>query len=224
MDFAKRLDQIIKRIEKARLSYNRHHIVQLIAVSKYATAEQVRALYACGQRAFGENKVQDLQVKSNALESLPLEWHMLGNLQRNKINKLLALKPFLFHALDSLELAQAIEARSHSTLNALLQVNVSKEGTKSGVIPEQALEIYTHISQTCPHICLKGIMVIAPTPPSTPNFSYTQALERAFAQAKDIFDILPNPSILSMGMSADFECAIAYGANMVRIGHALFAG
>ncbi|MFC3847487.1 YggS family pyridoxal phosphate-dependent enzyme [Helicobacter baculiformis] len=224
MDFAKRLDHLIKRIEKARLSYNRHHIVQLIAVSKYATAEQVRALYACGQRAFAENKVQDLQAKSNTLQALPLEWHMLGNLQRNKINKLLALKPFLFHALDSLELAQAIEARSISTLNALLQVNISKESAKSGVIPEQALEIYTHIRQTCPHIRLKGMMVIGPTPPPTPSHHHTQALERAFGQAKDLFDTLPQASILSMGMSADFECAIAYGANMVRIGHALFAG
>ncbi|WP_104731981.1 YggS family pyridoxal phosphate-dependent enzyme [Helicobacter salomonis] len=223
MSFAKRLDQIIKRIEKARLNYNRHHIVQLIAVSKYATSQQVRALYTCGQRAFGENKVQDLQSKSSALESLPLEWHMLGSLQHNKINKLLALKPFLFHALDSLQLAQAIEARSTDTLNALLQVNISKEHTKSGVIPEQALEIYTRINQTCPHIHLKGMMVIGPTPPATPSFSHAQALERAFAQAKDIFDTLPNASILSMGMSADFECAIAYGANMVRIGQALFA-
>ncbi|WP_199764341.1 YggS family pyridoxal phosphate-dependent enzyme [Helicobacter bizzozeronii] len=216
MDFAKNLDQIISRIEKARLAYSRHHIVQLIAVSKYASTKQIATLYACGQRAFGENKIQDLQAKSEHLADLPLEWHMLGSLQSNKINKMLALKPFLFHSLHSLALAQEIQARSPYKLKALLQVNVSLEKSKSGVRPECALETYQQIKQTCPQIELQGIMAIGP------QTEDTRQIERAFQSAKDIFDKLPQASILSMGMSGDFEIAISYGANMVRIGQALF--
>lgn len=216
MDFAKNLDQVIARIEKARLAFNKHHIVQLIAVSKYATIEQIKALYAHGQRAFGENKIQDYQVKSDALANLPLEWHMLGTLQTNKIHKMLALKPFLLHSLHSLELAQAIQARSSYKLKALLQINVSLEESKSGVLPEVALETYHQILQICPNIDLQGLMAIGP------QTQETHKIEQAFQIAKDIFDQLPQARVLSMGMSADFEIAISYGSNMVRIGHALF--
>ncbi|BDQ27650.1 YggS family pyridoxal phosphate-dependent enzyme [Helicobacter heilmannii] len=211
-----RLADLIERIEKARLAYSPHHIVQLVAVSKYASIKQVQELYACGQRAFGENYIQEFGRKASVLQDLPLEWHMLGPLQHNKINKLLELKPALLHSLHSLELAKAIDTRAKEPLNALLQVNIANETQKSGVPLEQALDTYGQISQICPKIHLQGLMVMGPL-----NATEAQS-EQVFSAARDLFDKLPNAKTLSMGMSGDFELAIAYGANLVRVGSALF--
>ena len=105
------IDDVIRRVETARLKVNGHHIVKIVAVSKYSTATDIEELYNIGQRAYGENKVQDLKSKSAELEELPLEWHFVGNLQKNKINNLLDINPSLFHALDSVELAEEIQKR-----------------------------------------------------------------------------------------------------------------
>ena len=110
----------IERIEKARIAVDRRRIVQLVAVSKYSTQEEIATLYACGQRAFGENKVQDLQQKASALEALPLEWHFIGSLQSNKINALLQLKPYLLQSLHSLELAKALQLRLQRKISSLM--------------------------------------------------------------------------------------------------------
>ena len=93
-------DQIIERVEQARLRLNDHHIVKIVAASKYVDAEAIKALYAIGQRAFGENKVQDLVTKNELLEDLPIEWHFIGTLQKNKINHLLGCNPYLLHSID----------------------------------------------------------------------------------------------------------------------------
>ena len=90
------IDDVIRRVESARLKVSPHHIVKVIAVSKYSTTHEIKKLYDIGQRAFGENKVQDLKAKSKELEELPLEWHFIGNLQKNKINNLLDIDPTLF--------------------------------------------------------------------------------------------------------------------------------
>ena len=143
MDFNTNLLDAIERIEKARIAVDRHRIVRLIAVSKYSTTEQIQALYQCGQRAFGENKVQDLNQKSQLLESLPLEWHFIGTLQSNKINMLLKIKPFMLHSLHSLSLAEELQKRlskENKTLRTLLQSNSAKENNKSGFMPEDANE------------------------------------------------------------------------------------
>ena len=95
------IDDVIRRVETARLAVSGHHIVKIVAVSKYSKSEDIQKLYKIGQRAYGENKVQDLKAKTIELEELPLEWHFIGNLQKNKINNLLDINPFLFHALDS---------------------------------------------------------------------------------------------------------------------------
>ena len=139
--FQENLINAIDKIEKARISVDRHRIIRLVAVSKYSSTQEIQALYECGQRAFGENKVQDLSYKSQTLESLPLEWHFIGNLQSNKINALLKLKPFMFHSLHSLSLANELQKRlerENLTLKTLLQINSAKETTKSGFTPESA--------------------------------------------------------------------------------------
>ncbi|MGW8169785.1 MAG: YggS family pyridoxal phosphate-dependent enzyme [Sulfurovaceae bacterium] len=215
------LDKAIWNIEKARLSVSEHHIVKLVAVGKYTSVENIATLYSLGQRAFGENQVQQLEARSKELEELPIEWHMIGTLQKNKINKLLDIRPSLFQALDSIELALALEDRlsnKNQTLDCLLQINSAAEDTKSGVSPQIAIDIYQEIIEKCPHISLKGIMSIGA---HTDNL---QIVQQSFETTRKIFDTLQSngATICSMGMSGDYELAIKCGSNLVRIGSSLF--
>ncbi|WRD80638.1 YggS family pyridoxal phosphate-dependent enzyme [Helicobacter pylori] len=218
-DYSQRIDTLIAKIEKARIAYSRHHIVKIVAVSKNASLEAIQHYYNCSQRAFGENRVQDLKMKAQSLDHLPLEWHMIGSLQENKINALLSLKPALLHSLDSLKLALKIEKRCEMlgvNLNALLQVNSAYEESKSGVMPEETLEVYSQISETCKRLKLKGLMCIGA------HVDDEKEIEKSFTTTKKLFDRLKSASVLSMGMSSDFELAIACGANLLRIGSFLF--
>ena len=213
------IDSIIERVEKARLRVSGHHIVKIVAVSKYSTADEIKALYEIGQRAFGENKVQDLEKKIEELDALPLEWHFIGNLQKNKINHLIKANPFLFQSLDSLELALELDKRleiSATTMDALLQINSAYEETKSGVLPEDAIDVYKQISLTCKHINLKGVMSIGA------HTDDTKIIQKSFETTHEIYTQLEGASICSMGMSGDFELAIKCGSNMVRIGSLMF--
>ena len=221
MDFNKNLIDAIDRIEKARIAVDRHRIIRLIAVSKYSTTEEIQALYQCGQRAFGENKVQDLNQKSQILESLPLEWHFIGTLQSNKINTLLKLNPFMLHSLHSLSLAEELQKRLHKenkTLRTLLQINSAKEDSKSGFMPEVAIERYHQISEECPNIKLCGVMSIGA------HTQDTKIIQKSFETTYKIYEkLLPiGVQTLSMGMSGDFELAIKCGSNCVRLGSILF--
>jgi len=155
------IDDVIRRVEYARVRVSGHHIVKIIAISKYSTTQEIQALYNIGQRAYGENKVQDLKSKSIELEELPLEWHFVGNLQKNKINNLLDIDPTLFHALDSLELAYELQKKlktKEMTLDTLLQINSAKEESKHGFMPEVAIDTYKKIQQECPNINLRGVI------------------------------------------------------------------
>lgn len=212
---------LIENIEAERLKYSAHHIIKLIAVSKYAPLEQIIALYNAGQRAFGENKVQDLKAKMQGADNLPLEWHFIGTLQENKINALLALKPTLFQALDSLKLAESLQKRleaNNQTLNCLLEVRSADESSKSGFGLESAVDSYLKVQDSCKNIRLKGIMTIAT------NSNDIKVQDICFKKTKEIFDSLSKngAEILSMGMSSDYRVAIANGANMVRIGSDIF--
>jgi pyridoxal phosphate enzyme (YggS family) len=213
------IDDIIRRVETARLKVSDHHIVKIVAISKYSEADEIEKLYKIGQRAFGENKVQDLKAKANELEELPLEWHFVGNLQKNKINNLLDLKPALFHGLDSLELAQEIQKKceaKETTLNALLQINSAKEESKHGVMPEDALEIYERIQKECPNIKLKGVMSIGA------HTDDQNIIRKSFETTYDVYKKCKGATICSMGMSGDFELAIECGSNMLRLGSVMF--
>lgn len=213
------IDKIIERIEQARVLVSEHHIVKMVAVSKYVDAHAVERLYEVGQRAFGENKVQDLRQKSEALEALPLEWHFIGTLQTNKINQLIDLDPFLMQSLHSLELAEALDKRLEAkgkTMECLLQVNSAKEETKSGVMPEAAEEFYRRIAETCPNIRLRGVMSIGA------HTDERAVVQKSFETTRALFDRLPGAEICSMGMSGDFELAVACGSTMIRLGSVLF--
>lgn len=217
----KNLDNIITKVEGARLKISEHHIVKIIGISKYSQASDVETLYDAGQRAFGENKVQDLKTKSDELDELPIEWHFVGRLQKNKINNLIDLNPSLVQSIDSLELALELDkklAAKGKKLNALLQINSAKEESKTGVNPEDAVSIYKEILDSCANLKLKGVMSIGA------HVEDEKIIKESFKTTKKIYDELTplGAKYCSMGMSSDYELAIACGSNMIRVGSTLF--
>ena len=214
-------DEIIQKVERARIERSEHHIVKIVAVSKYVTSEEIRALYELGQRAFGENRVQDLKAKAQELEDLPIEWHFIGRLQKNKINHLIDLDPWLMQSLDSLELTLELDKRLEKKgkkMECLLQINSAKEETKAGVLPETAYDTYLQIIEETKHINLTGVMTIGA------HTEDTDKIKESFETTYKIFEALKphGATICSMGMSNDFELAIRCGSNMVRIGSLFF--
>ena len=215
------LDEVIWNIEQARITVSEHHIVKLVTVAKYTELENISTLYDLGQRAFGENQVQQLKERMNALEELPLEWHMIGTLQKNKINNLIDLRPSLMQSLDSIELATELNKKlmvKESTMNCLLQINAANEESKSGVSSEEAIDIYHTIKNTCSQINLKGVMTIGA------HTEDTKVIQQSFETTYGIYEKLQKDgaTICSMGMSSDYELAIKCGSNLVRVGSALF--
>ena len=212
------LDELIQRVEAARLRRSEHLIVQIVAVTKYTQdIEVLKRLYEDGQRAFGENRVQDMENKVNALEDLPIEWHFIGNLQKNKINKLLKLNPFMIQSINSYELAEAVNKRADKPVRCLLEINSSKEPTKHGLEPEKAIDTYLQIKENLPNINLQGVMTIGA------HSDDEKEIRKSFRLTYEIFEKLKpyGAKICSMGMSGDFEIAIEEGSNMIRIGSAL---
>jgi pyridoxal phosphate enzyme (YggS family) len=215
------LDEVIWNIEEARIAVSEHHIVKLVTVAKYTEIENIQTLYELGQRAFGENQVQQLKERMNTLEELPLEWHMIGSLQKNKINNLIDLHPSLMQSLDSLVLAEELNKKleaKNSKMSCLLQINAAKEESKSGVSSEEALDIYQEIKERFPNINLKGVMTIG---------AYTEdtkLIQKSFETTHTIYEKLAKDgaTICSMGMSSDYTLAIKCGSNLVRVGSALF--
>lgn len=215
------LDKVIWDIEEARVQRSEHLIVQLVVVSKYTEVENIETLYKLGQRNFGENQVQQLEARAKKLEELPLAWHMIGRLQKNKINKLIDLNPTLLQSLDSLELAKELNKRlevKKRQMSALLQINSAYEESKSGVSPQEAKDIYQQICESCPNIELKGVMSIGA------HSSDKEIVKKSFNTTYKIYESLQKSgaTICSMGMSGDFKLAITCGSNMVRIGSRLF--
>ena len=213
------IDDVIRRVETARLSVSGHLIVKIVAISKYSTSKDISDLYSIGQRAYGENKVQDLKSKAQELDELPLEWHFIGNLQKNKINNLLDIDPTLFQALDSLELADELQKKLEAkdmTLDCLMQINSAKEESKHGFMPEDALSGYEYITEQCPNIRVRGVMSIGA------HSEDIDLIKKSFQTTYEIYKQMPNTTICSMGMSGDFELAIECGSNMVRLGSIIF--
>lgn len=195
--------------------------VRLLAVSKTWPADSVREAAAAGQRAFGENYVQEGVDKVDALAGLGLEWHFIGPLQSNK-TRLVANRFAWVHSIDRLKIAERLSAQRDAHLPPLevcIQVNVSGEASKSGVSPGE-LPTLAHAVARLPRLRLRGLMAI-PEPTSD------VALQRArFATLRELRDQLNADGLaldtLSMGMSDDLEAAIAEGSTMVRVGTAIF--
>ena len=215
------LDEVIWNIEEARISVSEHHIVKLVTVAKYTELENISTLYELGQRAFGENQVQQLKERMHALEELPLEWHMIGSLQKNKINNLIDLRPTLMQSLDSLDLAQELNKKlaiKETKMNCLLQINAANEESKSGFSSKEAYDMYQTITESCPHINLKGVMTIGA------HTEDSKEIQKSFETTHSIYEKLQKEGAkyCSMGMSSDYQLAIKCGSNLVRVGSALF--
>lgn len=212
-----KIDELIQKVEKARLRRSEHLIVQIVAVTKYTDDINVlKRLYEDGQRAFGENRVQDMEKKVNSID-LPIEWHFIGNLQKNKINKLLKLNPFMIQSINSYELAEAINKRANKPIRCLLEINSAREETKHGLDPELAIDTYLKIKENLKNIDLKGIMTIGALSEDK------EEVRKSFRLTYNIFEKLKpyGAKICSMGMSLDFEIAIEEGSNMIRVGSLL---
>jgi len=222
INYEKIFDEVLERIEKARVETNEHQIVKIVAISKYVDAKAVESLYKIGQRAFGENKVQDLKAKVEALEEYPLEWHFVGRLQTNKINALLDINPALIQSIDSFEKAVELDKRAEvkgKTPSILLQINSAKEESKAGVMPEIAKEEYLKIKEL-KNLKLKGVMTIGA------HTDDQNEIKNSFETTYKIYEELKGEgaTICSMGMSSDFELAVKCGSNMLRLGSVLFKG
>ncbi len=212
------LDSLIQKVEQARIKRSEHLIVQIVAVTKYTEDIQpLLKLYSEGQRAFGENRVQNMEQKAKKTENLPIEWHFIGNLQKNKINKLLSLNPFMIQSLNSYELAEAIDKRAKKPVNCLLEINSAKEESKQGIQPEIAIETYSKIKENLKNINLQGVMTIGA------HSDDEKEIRKSFQLTYNLFEKLKSygAKICSMGMSSDFETAIEEGSNMIRVGNAL---
>ncbi len=219
--YEEKFDKILKNIEKVRLTVNQHQIIKIVAISKSVDSNSIKQMYNVGQRAFGENRVQDLKQKVQDLNELPIEWHFVGRLQTNKINALLDLKPTLIHSISSLDLANEINKRAEKkglVVDGLLQINSAYEKQKAGVMPENALETYDEIYSKCKNINLKGVMSIGA------HCEDKETIKKSFQTTYKIFENLSKyeAKICSMGMSSDYELAVECGSNMLRIGSVLF--
>ena len=211
-----------RRIEEAARAAGRPAgAVRLLAVSKTFPAEDIRAVHALGQRAFGENYVQEAAAKRAALADLPdIEWHLIGPLQGNKARVAAEVFDWV-ETIDRPRIAERLAAAraGRRPLDVLVQVNVSGEATKSGIAPGEALALARYVA-SLPNLRLRGIMGIpAPT-------SGAEAARGQFRALRACFDTLRTAGLpvdtLSMGMSADLEPAIAEGSTEVRVGTAIF--
>ena len=221
---AAKLQQVGARIGAACVAAQRPvQSVTLLAVSKTWPAAAVREAHAAGQRAFGENQVQEALAKMEALADLrsATEWHLIGPLQSNKTRAAAAAFDWV-HSVDRLTLAERLSAQRPPGLPPLqvcLQVNISGEASKSGVAPAEALALARGVA-ALPHIRLRGLMAI-PAPAADPA-SQREPHRRLHALLLELRAQGLPLDTLSMGMSADLEAAIAEGATLVRVGSAIF--
>ena len=241
-----RYTEVKQRVaEAAKRSGRSPSSVYLIAVTKFAEPEDIRELIELGQRDFGENKVQQLSQRAGVINewyermrlhprvaeervdfdpSVPVRWHMIGHLQRNKVRKIADLVR-LVHSVDSLRLAEEIQQIANKLdrqIDVLLQVNVSGEESKFGV-PIAAAGAIAEQIDTMINVRVRGLMTMAPLTDDP------QSVRPHFTRCRELFDDLVRDGVgeghfdlLSMGMSGDYEIAIEEGANLVRVGSAIF--
>jgi PLP dependent protein len=195
--------------------------VRLVAVTKGHPLERAREAAAAGLADLGESRVQEALAKQAAWPDAPVRWHLVGHLQRNKAR--LAVGRFaLIHSLDSIRLADALEAAAAAAgavQDVLVEVNVAREPQKTGALPEEAPALVAHAAGL-PHLAVRGLITIAPYG-AAPDVQH-----RVFGELRRLRDGLATSSlelaVLSMGMSDDFEAAVEEGSTMVRLGTILF--
>ena len=218
------LQEVEKRIQAAcdRAGRKREEVT-LIAVSKTKPVETLQEAYDLGVRIFGENKVQELTAKYEALPK-DIHWHMIWHLQTNKV-KYIIDKAELIHSVDSLKLAETIEkeAAKHDLIaDILVEVNVAEEESKFGMKMEEVIPFVEKVS-AFPHVRVRGLMTIAPfVEDPEENRSIFADLHKLYIDIKKKNHDNDTVSVLSMGMTNDYEVAIEEGATMVRVGTGIF--
>ena len=218
------LQEVEKRIQAAcdRAGRKREEVT-LMAVSKTKPVETLQEAYDLGVRIFGENKVQELTAKYEALPK-DIHWHMIGHLQTNKV-KYIIDKAELIHSVDSLKLAETIEkeAAKHDLIaDILVEVNVAEEESKFGMKMEEVIPFVEKVS-AFPHVRVRGLMTIAPfVEDPEENRSIFADLHKLYIDIKKKNHDNDTVSVLSMGMTNDYEVAIEEGATMVRVGTGIF--
>lgn len=220
---------LLARIEKKALTCGRDpSTVRLVAVTKQVSTEEIREAFGAGQVIFGENYAQDLRDKSQALGDLPIEWHFIGHLQKNKAKYVVSTARCV-QTIDGIEIATALSEQykkrvgeTSQKLECLIEVNAGGELSKSGVSPDDVPALAESVSKI-ENLKLTGLMSIPPfyndPEKSRPHFrAMKDLLDRLNAEGK----INSKLTELSMGMSGDFEVAIEEGATLLRIGTAIF--
>lgn len=214
------ISENIKRIKSGIPNH-----VTLVAVSKYQSLEDTIAVLDAGVYDLGESKVQDFIKKYEVLGDRP-RWHFIGHLQKNKVKYLIG-KTFLIHSVDSIELIDVIERESKKqgiTTDVLLQLNLAREDSKSGILVENLDQVLS-IIPGCQFVKVKGLMAMGPF---TQN---NDKIREIFVELKRIYDRIKEESVdtaiqmdyLSMGMTDDYTIAIEEGSNMIRVGRKIFS-
>lgn len=196
--------------------------VGLVAVSKFKSVEDVKEAYAAGQRDFGENYVQELVEKEAQLPD-DIRWHFIGHLQSNKV-KYLAPFVHLIHSIDSAKLLKEVQKQAKASgrvISCLLQVHIAEEDTKSGFSPEELLAFVRNFdTEMYSYVAIKGLMGMGTftddVAQTRREFRELHALYTAIQQ------VWPEMSVLSMGMSGDWQMAVEEGSTLVRIGSSIF--
>lgn len=215
-----RLKQILTRIRRAEIAYHRQpESVALLAVSKTKSARDIALAYQAGQRHFGENYCQEAMLKQQELGAYDMSWHFIGPIQSNK-TKAIATHFDWVHSVDNLKIARRLSEQRPETLpplNICLQVNISGEVSKSGMALDELPDMCQYVAGL-PRLKLRGVMAI-PSPEE--DFARQRLPYKKLVQAVQQLG-RPDMDTFSFGMSGDLEAAIAEGANLVRIGTALF--
>ncbi|RKZ24133.1 YggS family pyridoxal phosphate-dependent enzyme [bacterium] len=198
--------------------------VILVAASKSRTPEEILEAHQAGIDIFGENYVQELLTKYEKIGNR-VEWHFIGHLQRNKVKKIVGVVEMI-QTLDNLKLAEELEkrfSRVDKIIEVLIEVNIAREPQKAGVLPEDVIPFVKEVSERFSYIKIKGLMTMGPF------VDNPEKLRPLFRETKKLFDRIrdmgiknADMEILSMGMSDSFLIAVEEGANMVRIGTAIF--
>lgn len=218
----KNLIAIKNLIAKAELKYHRQPgSVQLLAVSKKQSAKQIAEAYQTGQRCFGENYLQEALIKIEALSDQSIEWHFIGQIQSNKTRQIAEQFAWV-HSIDDSKIAKRLNDQRPADLpplNLCIEVDISNEKTKAGVKIEEVMPLISYCL-TLPRVKLRGLMAIP-----APSNDFT-AQRNTYRQLYSLWQSIRDQGImldtLSMGMSDDFEAAIAEGSTFIRIGTAIF--
>ena len=221
-EIGKRLQEVERRIEAARGRSPYGQDVILVAVTKFHPLENMEEVLRLGVTQVGENRVQEMEEKHDRL-ALPAVWHLQGHLQRNKVKKAVALAD-LIQSVDSAGILKEIDKRAEQSgkkQDVLLEFNISGEESKYGLSPKELPRI-VEVARDCPHVTVKGLMCMAPIEEDAEKTR--PVFKKAHALWEELKTYFPDNqiSILSMGMTRDFEIAIEEGATMVRVGTAIF--